>query len=125
MSLSVWILFVSVALTAVLSPGPAVLHAITNSMAFGWRRVAFSSLGNVLGLLVLSGLAMGGLGLLLKGSLLVFSALKALGAGYLILLGIRQWRSRGRALRRAMRPAIRSRSAKPRRPWRTSPARWP
>ena len=94
MSLPIWILFATVALAAVLSPGPAVLHAITNSMAFGWRRVAFSSLGNVLGLLVLSGLAVAGLGALLKTSLLVFSALKLLGAGYLILLGIRQWRAR-------------------------------
>ena len=71
-----------------------MLHAITNSMAFGWRRVVFSSLGNILGLLALSGLAVAGLGALLKTSLVVFSVLKLLGAGYLILLGIRQWRAR-------------------------------
>ncbi|HNX32681.1 MAG TPA: LysE family translocator [Holophaga sp.] len=93
MSLPVWILFVTVALAAVLSPGPAVLHAITNSMTFGWRRVAFSSLGNILGLLVLSSLAMAGMGALLKTSALLFTLLKLLGAGYLIHLGFRQWRS--------------------------------
>lgn len=93
MSLPIWMLFVTVAFAAVLSPGPAALHAITNSMAFGWRRVAFSSLGNVLGLLVLSSFAMAGLGALLKTSALVFTALKLLGAGYLIHLGLKQWRS--------------------------------
>lgn len=95
MSLSVWILFVAVALAAILSPGPAVFLAITNSITFGWRRVTFSSLGNISGLLVISSVTMAGLGALLKTSALVFTVFKLVGAGYLIFLGIKQWRSRG------------------------------
>lgn len=101
MSFSTWIIFAAVAITAILSPGPAIFLAISNSIAFGWRRVSFSSLGNILGLFVVSCLAMAGLGALMKASASVFTAVKLVGAGYLILLGLRQWRSRGTVFNRA------------------------
>ena len=94
MPFSTWIIYAAVAFAAIVSPGPAIFLAISNSVAFGWRRVVFSSLGNVLGLLVVSGLAMAGLGALMKTSASVFTAVKLMGAGYLIYLGLRQWRSR-------------------------------
>jgi len=95
MNLSIWILFTAVALAAILSPGPAVFLAITNSVTFGWRRVAFSSLGNVTGLLVISSVTMLGLGALLKASASIFTGFKLVGAGYLIFLGLKQWRTQG------------------------------
>ena len=95
MHFSTWIIYAAVAMAAILCPGPAVFLAISNSVAFGWRRVSFSSLGNMLGLLVVSSLAMAGLGALMKTSAAVFTAVKLVGAGYLIYLGLRQWRSRG------------------------------
>jgi threonine/homoserine/homoserine lactone efflux protein len=95
MFFSTWIIYAAVAMAAIICPGPAVFLAISNSVTFGWRRVAFSSLGNVLGLLVVSSLAMAGLGALMKTSATVFTAIKLLGAGYLIYMGLRQWRSRG------------------------------
>lgn len=94
MSLSTWCIFVAVAIAAILSPGPAVFLAISNSVNFGWRRVGYSCLGNVLGLLVISSLTMAGLGALLKTSAAAFMVLKLVGAGYLIFLGQRQWRAR-------------------------------
>lgn len=94
MSLSTWCIFVAVAIAAILSPGPAVFLAISNSVNFGWRRVGFSCLGNVTGLLVISSLTMAGLGALLKASAAAFLVLKLVGAGYLIFLGLRQWRAR-------------------------------
>jgi threonine/homoserine/homoserine lactone efflux protein len=94
MTLSTWIIFVAVAIVAILAPGPAVFLAITNSITFGWRRVTFSSLGNILGLLVISSLTMAGLGALLKTSATLFLILKVVGAGYLIYLGVKQWRAR-------------------------------
>jgi threonine/homoserine/homoserine lactone efflux protein len=94
MIFSTWLIYVAVALAAILCPGPAVFLAISNSVAFGWRRVTFSSLGNILGLLVISSLAMAGLGAVLKTSATVFTAVKLVGAGYLIYLGLRQLRSR-------------------------------
>ncbi len=94
MDSSRWMVYALVALISILSPGPAVLLAISNSVQFGLRRVVFSSLGNVIGVMLVSGLAMIGLGALLKSSALLFAALKLIGAGYLIFLGFRQWKSK-------------------------------
>ncbi|UGQ47427.1 LysE family translocator [Massilia endophytica] len=94
MELSHWLAYAGVALISILSPGPAILLAVSNSVGYGWRRTAWSSLGNVIGILVISGVTMGGLGALLQSSELLFSVLKTLGAGYLIYLGIRQARSK-------------------------------
>lgn len=86
--------FSAVALLAILSPGPAILLALRNGVAWGLRAVAWSSLGNVTGLLVLSSAAVLGLGVLLKSSALLFGAVKLFGALYLFYLGLRQLWSR-------------------------------
>jgi len=105
MHFSTWIIYAAVAIAAILTPGPAVFLAISNSVAFGWRRVSFSSLGNILGLLVVSSLAMAGLGALLKTSAAVFTAVKLVGAGYLIYLGLKQWRAKASLFTRAAESA--------------------
>jgi homoserine/homoserine lactone efflux protein len=94
MEFSTWLLYSTVALIAIASPGPAVLLAVSNSVAFGMRRVAFSSLGNIVGVCLVSALAMAGLGAVLKTSSFLFAVLKLLGAGYLIYIGVRQWRAK-------------------------------
>jgi len=99
MAFSTWCIYTTVAIAAIISPGPAIFLAISNSVTFGWRRVGFSSLGNVLGLLVVSCLAMAGLGALIKASAALFTGVKLVGAGYLIYLGVRQWRSKGSLFR--------------------------
>lgn len=94
MDISRWLVYAAVALVSILSPGPATLLAISNSVMFGLRRVMFSSLGNVIGVLLVSSITMAGLGAVLKSSALLFATLKIIGAGYLIYLGFRQWRSK-------------------------------
>lgn len=94
MDLSTWLIFTAVAIISILTPGPAILLAISNSMRIGLRKVAFSSAGNITGLFIVSSTAMIGLGTLLKTSSLVFTLVKAIGAGYLIYLGLKQWRSK-------------------------------
>lgn len=93
MALSTWLLFVSVAFIATFSPGPAVLLAVSNSLRFGLRTMFYSTLGNELGLLVIASITILGLGAVLSTSTTLFFILKMIGAGYLIYLGIRQWRS--------------------------------
>lgn len=93
MPLSTWLLFCGVALLATFSPGPGVLLAISNSVAVGPRQTVFSSLGNGVGLFIVSGAATAGMGALLAVSASAFLAVKLVGAGYLVYLGIRQWRS--------------------------------
>jgi threonine/homoserine/homoserine lactone efflux protein len=93
MPFSTWLLFCGVALLATFSPGPGVLLAISNSMAVGPRHTVFSSLGNAVGLFIVSGAATAGMGALLAVSASAFLAVKVVGALYLVYLGIRQWRS--------------------------------
>ena len=95
MELHTWILYVSVALIAIISPGPAVLLAINNSVIYDLKATAFSTFGNVIGLFVLSSAAMLGLGVILKTSLMLFLAFKILGACYLIYIGMKQFRTLG------------------------------
>ncbi|MES2206137.1 MAG: LysE family translocator [Pseudomonadota bacterium] len=94
MDLLNWFVFVSVAIFIVLTPGPGVLLAISNGAKFGVRSALMASLGNAIGLFLVSSATMIGLGALLKSSIVIFTGLKIVGAFYLIYLGIRQWKSK-------------------------------
>lgn len=93
MNTPLYLLFCASALAAVFTPGPAVMLALQNSTLYGWRRTALSSLGNISGLLLLIGASSIGLGAILRTSATLFLLLKLVGAGYLIYLGIKQWRA--------------------------------
>ncbi|MBV8047493.1 MAG: LysE family translocator [Paludibacterium sp.] len=101
MNTPLYLLFCATALAAVFTPGPAVMLALQNSTLYGWRRTALSSLGNISGLLVLISASAIGLGAILRASATLFLLLKICGAGYLIYLGIKQWRAGGAKLRHA------------------------
>ena len=92
MTLSTWLLFLSVSLAAAFSPGPGVLMAISTASTQGAGRALYSSLGNALGVFIVATTAVAGLGLVLKTSALAFGALKVAGAAYLIYLGVKTWR---------------------------------
>ncbi|WP_099866439.1 LysE family translocator [Pararhizobium haloflavum] len=78
----------------IIIPGPTVITVVTQAFVHG-RRVALASvLGVGLGDLGAATLSVIGVGALLATSAAVFTAVKWLGAGYLIYLGIRMWRSR-------------------------------
>ncbi|CAI8723953.1 LysE family translocator [Pseudomonas soli] len=97
MSLHDWFGFVVVSMVVTLSPGPGVIMALSNSLSHGPKRAMLGSLGNALGLLVVSTATSAGLGVLLQTSATAFLLLKVLGASYLIYLGIKQWKSRSSA----------------------------
>lgn len=94
MELSTWLLFLSIALVAIISPGPAVLLSVTNSLTHGFTKSVFSSLGNIIGIFIVSSATAFGLVAVLQASTLLFTILKTFGAIYLVYLGIRQWRSK-------------------------------
>ena len=97
MTLSLWLAFLAMALAATFSPGPAVLLAVSTTLTLGARRTAYSSAGNAVGVFLVSCVAVGGMGRLLRAWPQAFTALKLAGAAYLAWLGIRQWRQAGRA----------------------------
>jgi homoserine/homoserine lactone efflux protein len=105
MELSTWLLFLGIALVAIVSPGPAVLLSVTNSLTHGFTKSIFSSFGNIIGIFVVSIAAALGLGAVLKASTLLFTILKTFGAIYLIYLGIRQWRSKNNIFEKSIEPS--------------------
>lgn len=86
--------FSLVAWLSIVSPGPAVVLAIKNSLRQGQGAVLYGALGNIFGLFFLSLAAMLGVDLLLKTNPWLFTALKTVGAFYLFYLGVRQFISK-------------------------------
>jgi len=81
--------FVAAAFVVLLIPGPGVLYIVARSVSQGQRAGLVSVLGLSVGALVHVAAATAGLSAILLTSATAFSIVKALGAGYLIYLGIR------------------------------------
>jgi threonine/homoserine/homoserine lactone efflux protein len=81
--------FVAAALVVLLIPGPAVLYIVARSLSQGHRAGLVSVLGLSVGALVHVAAATVGLSAILLASATAFGVVKALGAGYLIYLGLR------------------------------------
>lgn len=90
MDLNILLLYTTVAFFYVISPGPAIFLAISNSLSHGIKTVVYSSLGNICGLFLLSAVSMMGLGALLLTSATLFLMVKIIGALYLLYLGYKQ-----------------------------------
>ncbi|TVZ41829.1 threonine/homoserine/homoserine lactone efflux protein [Alteromonadaceae bacterium 2753L.S.0a.02] len=88
-----WLVFTSIGFVATMIPGPAVLVAMSQSAAYGWRHAIYAILGNISGLCIMSALSVLGLGAVILSSEVVFEVIKFVGAAYLIYLGIKLWRS--------------------------------
>ena len=93
MNANTWLLFLAAVTLLSLTPGPNGLIAITHGARYGAGHACFTIAGGVSGFIALMGLSMIGLGSLLMASSSGFLLLKILGAGYLVYLGIKQWRS--------------------------------
>lgn len=95
MTLSTYLLYLGAVALLVLSPGPTMLMCMTCSLQHGPRKALAAAAGSVtavLGTMLLSAL---GLGALLAASETAFWVLKAVGAAYLIWLGVKTFRSTG------------------------------
>lgn len=80
--------FVAAALVVLLIPGPGVLYVVARSISQGQRAGLASALGLSAGALVHVAAATAGLSAIVLASATAFGVVKALGAGYLIYLGI-------------------------------------
>jgi threonine/homoserine/homoserine lactone efflux protein len=81
--------FVAASLVILLVPGPGVLYVIARSVSQGVRAGLVSVLGLSAGVFVHIAAAVAGISAVLLASVTAFNAIKALGAGYLIYLGLR------------------------------------
>ncbi|WP_423457242.1 LysE family translocator [Ottowia sp. VDI28] len=92
---SALIIFATVALIGIATPGPTVLLALTNGSRLGVRASLPGMVGAVLSDFVLIAAVALGLGTLLAASEFWFSVVKWIGVAYLAYLGIRLLRSEG------------------------------
>jgi len=83
-------------LLAVMSPGPDFVMITRNSLMYSKRTGIFSAVGLGLGILVHVAYSLVGIGLLISKSIVAFSVIKYLGAGYLIYIGFQSIRSKAR-----------------------------
>jgi threonine/homoserine/homoserine lactone efflux protein len=97
MSLEIWLAFTAASAVMLVIPGPTILLVVAYALGHG-RRVALPiATGVALGDFTALTLSLLGLGALLKTSAVLFTALKWLGALYLIWLGIKLFRAGGEA----------------------------
>ncbi|MGJ8582424.1 MAG: LysE family translocator [Psychromonas sp.] len=89
MDMHTLILFIIAALSINLIPGPDVVYIVTNTMKGNIKSGVQAALGLGTGYLVHTFAAVIGLSALIASSALLFSAIKYLGAAYLLYLGIR------------------------------------
>lgn len=77
-----------IGLLAAMSPGPDFAVVVKNSLLYSRRAALFTSLGIGLGIFVHVAYSLVGIGFVISQSIVLFSIIKFLGAGYLIYLGI-------------------------------------
>lgn len=95
MSLEVWAAFVAASSILLIVPGPTVLLVVSYALGQGWRAALPMAVGVALGDFTAMTLSMLGVGALLAASAGLFTALKWLGAAYLVWLGVKLWRAGG------------------------------
>jgi threonine/homoserine/homoserine lactone efflux protein len=86
---TVLLAFVAASLVVLIIPGPGVVYVLARSLSQGVRAGLISVLGLAAGVFVHIAAAAAGISAVLLASATAFNAVKALGAGYLIYLGLR------------------------------------
>lgn len=95
MTVETWLAFVAASAVLLVIPGPTILLVVSYALGQG-RRVALPvATGVALGDFTAMTLSMLGLGALLATSAMLFTALKWIGALYLVWLGVKLWRAGG------------------------------
>jgi len=93
MDVTLWLAFVAAALAMLVIPGPTILLVIGQSLGGRARNALPLAAGVALGDLTAITLSLAGMGALLAASATAFTALKWVGAAYLVWLGVKMWRA--------------------------------
>jgi len=98
MELSTWLAFFAASWAISISPGPGAIASMSAGLNHGFRYGYVTIFGLVLGIwsqLLIVGV---GLGALIAASATAFTVVKWLGVGYLVWLGVAQWRAPARPM---------------------------
>ena len=93
MDLHIWFAYFAASWAIALSPGSGAVLSMTHGLAYGVQKTSATIAGLQLGLAVILLVAGVGVGALLLASATAFTVVKFAGAGYLIWLGLKQWRA--------------------------------
>jgi len=96
-SLHQWLAFLAASLLFIQVPGPSLLFTIGRALTVGRREALLSVVGNALGLVAQVVLVAVGLGAVVAASAGVYTALKLIGAAYVVWLGVQAIRHRADA----------------------------
>jgi threonine/homoserine/homoserine lactone efflux protein len=95
-TIETWLAFAAASAVLLVIPGPTVLLVVSYALGQGWRTAFPVAVGVALGDFTAMTLSMLGVGALLATSATLFTALRWIGAAYLVWLGIKLWRAGGR-----------------------------
>ncbi|MBN8832516.1 MAG: LysE family translocator [Sphingomonadales bacterium] len=93
MLLKTWWLYVTAVFLISATPGPNMLHVMTQSIQHGPRRALATMAGLMSAVLLCLAASAMGLGAVLKASPHLFDVLRYAGVAYLVWLGIKAWRA--------------------------------
>ena len=93
MTLETWIAFFVACWLISLSPGAGAISCMATGLRYGFARAAWNIAGLILGILFVLAIVAAGLGAIIAASTTLFTAIKWLGAAYLVYLGVQQWRA--------------------------------
>ena len=93
MTLTTWLGFLLASMLIAITPGPGAVISMSTGMRHGYVAALAAILGLQSAILVHLLIVALGLGALLAASEAAFSAVKFIGAAYLIWLGIQKWRA--------------------------------
>ena len=89
----VWLAYFLAAWLIALSPGSGAVLSMSHGLQYGVRQTTATIVGLQIGLAFILLVAGAGVGALLLAATTAFMVVKVLGAGYLIWLGVKQWRA--------------------------------
>ncbi len=98
MELSTWLTFFAASWAISISPGPGAIASMSAGLNHGFRYGYVSIFGLILGIWTQLAVVGVGLGALMATSGMAFTVVKWLGVGYLVWLGIAQWRAPARPM---------------------------
>jgi homoserine/homoserine lactone efflux protein len=97
--LDTWTVYTVATTTFCVTPGPAVLYTLSQSLRHGWRRAIPAVAAIQVGSLICFAISAPGIGALLLASHRVFLAMKWAGAIYLVVLGVISLRRQAEAVK--------------------------
>ncbi|MGX9994192.1 LysE family translocator [Vibrio sp. JZG120] len=96
MNLALLSMFIPTFFFVSITPGMCMTLALTLGMSIGYRRTLLMMIGELVGVALVSVSAVLGIAAIMLNYPWMFIALKFIGGGYLLYLGVEMWRSRGK-----------------------------